>query len=149
MSKILAKNKKALFDYEIIKKYEAWIILKWHEVKSIKYLGCNLKWSHIVSSEKSLFIVNIHIPVWKTMKNKKENREKIEILLEKKEIFYIKNKIKDKWLTLVPIDLHLKWSIIKTNIALVKWKRKYEKKNLLKERSIQKDAKIEIKKIYN
>ena len=60
MNKILAKNKKAFFDYEIVDSWEAWIELMWHEVKSVRLGQINLKWSYIVQVNWALYVKNMH-----------------------------------------------------------------------------------------
>lgn len=148
MEKLIAKNKKAYFDYEIIDTWEAWIELKWHEVKSIRAKYVNLKWSYISWISWVFFVKNIQITPWKTLVWRsfiKWNEDR-KIFLHKKTILYLLWKIKETWFSCVPLELYFKWSLIKLKVWLVKWRKNYEKKQILKERTMDKEAKIMMKK---
>ena len=141
---LITKNKKAFFDYEILKTWEAWIELKWYEVKSIRVWQVNLKWSYISLIWWFIKAKNIHISIWKALQNKSSIdpwRDR-NIFLHKKTILYLKSKQKEKWLSIIPLELYFKWSLIKLNVGLCKWRKKFDKKNLLKERSLKKEADI-------
>ena len=140
----ITKNKKAYFDYEIIKTYEWWIELKWYEVKSIRNWYVNLKGSFIVINWNALYIKNMHISAWKAIPNRAtiDTFRERKVFLYKKDIEYLSWKIKEKWNSLVPLSLYFKWSLIKIKVWLVKWKKKFEKKQILKERTMQKEARI-------
>ena len=69
-NKIIVKNKKAYFDYEILDAREAWIELKWYETKSVRNGNVNLKWAYIRMTNWELYIKQMHISVWKTISNK-------------------------------------------------------------------------------
>jgi len=141
----ITKNKKAYFDYEIVKTYEAWIELKWYEVKSIRNWNVNLKWNFIVINKNNeAFIKNMHIAAWKTLPNKDsiDTFRERKIFLHKKDIEYLASKIKEKWYSIIGLKLYFKWSLIKLLVWLVKWKKKYDKKQTLKERTMKKEAAI-------
>lgn len=142
--KEIIKNKKAYFDYEILDTYEAWIELKWYEVKSIRAWQVNLKWSYISFVNKRPVIKWMHVSRLKSL----PNREQVEvsrdrnIFLHKKTIEYLFQKQKERWFTIIPLELYFKWSLIKVKVWLCKWRKDYNKKQLLKERSLDKEAKI-------
>jgi SsrA-binding protein len=146
--KLITKNKKAYFDYEIIDSWEAWIELKWHEVKSIRSGHVNLKWSYISCINQELFAKSIHISAWKTLANRDslDTKRDRKIFLHKKTVIYLYQKLKEAWFSIVPLEVYFKWSLIKIKVALVKWKKKYQKKQILKERDMDKQAKIMMKK---
>lgn len=147
-NKLITKNKKAYFDYEIVTWYEAWIELKWYEVKSIRNWHVNLKWSYVISYNNELFIKWMHISPWKALPNKQSiiaDRER-KIFLKKKDIIYLSTKSKESWFSLIPLELYFSWSLIKLKIWLAKWKKNYQKKQLLKEKSMDREAKIAMKK---
>ena len=140
----ITKNKKAFFDYEIIKSYEWGIELKGYETKSIRSWQVNLKWSFLVINWNALYIKNMHITAWKALPNRwtiDTFRER-KVFLHKKDIEYLSWKVKEKWNSLVPLSMYFKWSLIKIQVALVKWKKQFEKKQVLKERSMKKEAAI-------
>lgn len=147
---IIVKNKKAYFDYEIIDSWEAWIELKWYEVKSIRWKQVNLKWSYIIFTWDNLYIKWMHVSAYKILANKKSvivDRER-KIFLHRKIISSLKLKVKESWLSIIPLELYLKWNLIKLKVALVRWRKVYQKKQVLKERSMEKEARNTIKKIY-
>lgn len=146
--KLITKNKKAYFDYEIVETWEAWIELKWYETKSIRAGYVNLKWAFLIVQNKELFIKNMMVSAWKTL----PNRETIDvfrqrkIFLHKKTISYLSIKIKEAWFSIIPLELYFSWSLIKLRVWLAKWRKSYEKKQVLKERTMEKEAKIAMKK---
>lgn len=150
MNKLITKNKKAFFDYEVLEKFEAWIILYWHEVKSVRNGYINLKWSYISTLNEELYLKQAHITPWKTIWNKAaiETDRDRKVLLHKKTISYLREKSKQPGISIIPLEVYLKWSLIKVSVGLCKGKKDYDKKQILKEKSIQKDAMIAIKKYY-
>jgi SsrA-binding protein len=68
--------------------------------------------------------------------------------LKKKDILYLSQKLKEKGFSLIPEEVYLKWNLIKVKVSLVKWKKKFEKKQILKEKSIDKQAKIESSRLF-
>ena len=86
----------------------------------------------------------MHITAWKALPNRwtiDTFRER-KVFLHKKDIEYLSWKVKEKWNSLVPLSMYFKWSLIKIQVALVKWKKQFEKKQVLKERSMKKEANI-------
>ncbi len=145
---LVAKNKKAYFDYDIIDSWEAWIELKWYEVKSIRWKQVNLKWSYVIFSWEDIYVKWMHISAYKVLANKKSilvERER-KLFLHKKTISFLKQKTKESWFSLIPLEIYFKWNLIKVKIALVKWRKNYQKKQVLKERSMDRDAKMAMKK---
>ena len=146
--KLITKNKKAYFDYEIVETWEAWIELKWYETKSIRAGYVNLKWAFLVVQNKELFIKNMMVSAWKTL----PNRETIDvfrqrkIFLHKKTISYLSIKVKEAWFSIIPLELYFSWSLIKMRVWLAKWRKTYQKKQVLKERTMEKEAKLAMKK---
>ena len=148
MNKIITKNKKAYFDYEIIDSWEAWLELKWHEVKSVRLGQINLKWSYIIQVNWRLYVKNMHISAWKTLVNKDrvEVERERKIFLHKKTILHFAARQKEVWYAIIPLDVYLNWSLVKVTVWLCKWKKEYDKKHILKEKSIARDTMIELKK---
>ena len=148
LHKLITKNKKAYFDYEIIDSFEAGIELKWYEVKSIRAWHINLKWSYISCINGELFVKNMHISAWKALPNKDsiETSRDRKIFLKKKTIIYLCTKLKEPWFSVVPLELYFKGSLIKVKVGLVKWRKAYQKKQVLKERDMDKQAKMMMKK---
>ncbi len=146
----IAKNKKAYFDYEILDSQEAGIELSGHEVKSIRAKQVNLKGSYVSVNQGQLFLKWMNISPWKTLASRDiiETQRPRKIFLHKKKILYYGSKIKEGGYTLLATELYFKGSLIKVRVALAKGKKSYQKKQSLKERSLDKEAKMMLKKNY-
>ena len=137
------KNKKAYFDYEILESFEAGIVLKGTEIKSIRAGKANLKDSYAIVRNNEVFLLNMHISRYEegNIFNHEETRTR-KLLLHKKEILKIKDSLEIKGLTLVPLKLYFKDNYAKILIGLAKGKKLYDKRESIKKR----DNLIEIKK---
>lgn len=136
-------NKKARFNYKLFERYETGVSLLGAEVKAIRRGNVDLSQSYAKIVDNELFLVNANIPV-AGKKDYKPTRTR-KMLLHKKEIVSIKSKIKAKKLTLVPAKLYTKGRLIKAEVALAKAKRKFEKKELLKRRDIEREVERELR----
>lgn len=148
LNNFITKNKKAYFDYEIIDTWEAWIELKWYEAKSIRNWHVNLKWAFVVVINNELYIKWMHISAWRSLPNREVVETDLErkIFLHKKTILFLSGKSREAWNSIIPLKLYFVWSLIKLSVWLAKWKKSYQKKQILKERSMNKEAKIAMKK---
>lgn len=145
--KILANNKKAVFNYEVLKKFEAGIVLEGWEVKSIKTGRVSLKESYVKIMQGVPIIEKMHISEWPGMQKEKDpnlDRDRI-LLLHQKEINNLITGTKIKGQTIVPLQLYIDKNKIKLEIALARGKKKYDKRAKLKEkdqiRQIDRDLK--------
>ncbi len=147
MSKILAKNRRASFDYELIKKYEAGLVLKGVEVKSIKAGQASLKGSFVTVHQENLYLTNANIPPYKFSGNLKNYDPTVsrKLLLRKKEISYLLGKSKTEGLTMIPLSLYTVRGKVKLGFALAKGKKKYDKRETLKKRTAQREIDRKIK----
>lgn len=147
---IISKNKKAYFDYEIIDTYEAWIELKWYEVKAIRAGNINLKWAYISFLSNNAIAKWIHIWFLKNIAAQKtlEPTRDRKLFLHRKTIDYLAWKIKESWFTVIPLEIYTSWNLLKVKVWLCRWRKQYDKKQLLKERTLDKEAKIMMKKYY-
>lgn len=139
---LITKNKKAYFDYEILDSFEAWIELFWHEVKSIRSWYVNLKWSYISFLSWFWIIKSMHITPWKTLVNRQNlhwDRDR-KIFLHKKTILSLMAKQKEWGFAIIPLELYFSWSLIKLKVWLCKWRKEYDKKQVLKERTLDREA---------
>lgn len=143
---IIANNKKAYFDYFIEEKFEAGIELKGSEVKSIKAGKTSIKESFIRIINDEVFIMGMSIVPWLygSVYNPEERRVR-KLLLNKKEIRKLHEKVKIKGYTIVPLDVHLSKGYVKIQIAVAKGKKNYDKRESIakkdQERSIKRDFK--------
>ncbi len=123
-------NKKIHLNYNIKKKFIAGIILKGWQVKLIKKKEIDIKNSYIKIKKNNIYLTKYNINNYKKNILKKKKKD-IKILLKKKEIQYLNNKIKNKGYTIIPISIKLNKIWIKIIIGLCKGKKKYNKKKYL------------------
>ncbi|WP_067140825.1 SsrA-binding protein SmpB [Oceanivirga salmonicida] len=133
---VYAKNKKASFDYFLLEKHETGIELVGTEVKSIRLSKLSIKEAFVRIIKDELFILNMHISPYDfgNINNETESTRPRKLLMNKKEIQKLKEKTKEKGLTLVPISVYAKGRYIKVEIALAKGKKNYDKRQSLKEK---------------
>lgn len=146
--KIVAKNKKAFFDYEILEKYEAGVVLSGSEVKSIRAGRVNLKDSFIKIIKGEAFLFHAHISHLQTTHAffKPNERRERKLLLHKKEIDKLLGKITQEGLTLVPLMLYFnKRNKVKIEIALAKGKNLHDKRETLKRKILDREAQMALK----
>ena len=120
--KILAINKRASFDYEILEKLEAGLVLKGYEVKSIKSGRVSLKGSYVTIKGGEAFLTNANIPAYQSVNMPKDydpTRPR-KILLRRSQIKSLIGKTGQKGLTLTPIKVYSKGSLVKIEIGLGK-----------------------------
>lgn len=144
---IITNNKKAFFDYFIEDRFEAGIELKGSEVKSVKAGKVSIKESFIRIINDEVFIMGMSIVPWQygSVYNPEERRVR-KLLLNKKEIRKLHEKVKIKGYTIVPLDVHLSKGYVKIQIAVAKGKKNYDKRESIakkdQERNIKRDIKI-------
>ncbi len=133
----LAKNKKAFADYEILETYEAGLKLFGSEVKSIRSGRANLKGSFVDSDlSGEMWINEMHVSPYKFAHDRALNpTRKRKLILHKREIEKINAVIRQKGVACIPLELYLKGGLIKIKIALVRGKKKYDRRAELKKRA--------------
>lgn len=148
--KVITENRQARFEYFIEDVYEAGVSLDGGEVKSIREGNVSLKESYCSFYKGNIFVKNMHIAVYKMAGayNIKEAKRDRRLLLHKREIRKLANKVSEKGYTVVPLKIYLKGSLIKVELGLCRGKHTYDKKESLKSRDINRDLKRQIKN-YN
>lgn len=137
--RIIAQNRRASHDYEILDKFEAGIVLYGSEVKSIRAGKINLGDSYAKCDNGEIFIYNLHINTYNHIGvNKPEETRKRKLLLNKREIFYLQKETERKQLTIVPISIYFKKKWVKVEIALCKGRKKWDKREKIVEKEYQK-----------
>jgi len=146
--KLIAKNKRAYFDYEILEKFEAGISLTGQEVKSIKLGRISLKGSYVILKDEEVFLVGCYVPPYQPKNAPPDyNPERArKLLLKKAEIKSLIGKTKIRGLTLVPLRVYTKRSLIKVEIGLAKRKKKVDKRELIKKREAEREIRKILKK---
>lgn len=136
------KNKKAFFDYSILEELEAGIALSGTEIKSIRKGSVDLKDSFITIKQNEAYIINMYIAKYEegNIFNHEERRTR-KLLLHKKEIYKIKEKVKIEGLTLIPLKMYFKKNKVKILLGVCKGKKLYDKRATLKEKDLKREAK--------
>ena len=139
-------NRKARFNYFIIEEIECGIELFGSEVKSIRNGNCNIKDSYGVIRNNEVYLINMFIKNYKeaSIFNKEETRKR-KLLLHKKEIIKLKEKIEKEGYTLVPLKVYFNKNKVKVLLGLCKGKKTYDKREVLKEKEIERKIEREIK----
>ena len=138
-------NRKAKFDYTILEEIEAGMVLKGTEVKSIKDGKANIKDSYAIIKNGEVYLLNKHISEYKegNIFNHEETRTR-KLLLHKKEILKLRDKVDLQGLTLIPLKVYFKKNKAKVLLGLAKGKKTYDKRESIKERDIKRN----LEKIY-
>jgi len=133
--KIICLNRKASFNYFFIDLFEAGIVLKGSEIKSIRSGKVNIGDSYAIEKYGEIFLINSHIPIYKqaSISNHKPYAER-KLLLNKKEINKLIGKVNVDGLSLVPTKMYFKKGKAKIEIAVAKGKKQYDKRNVKKKR---------------
>ncbi len=138
--KEIAKNKKARFEYEILETYEAGIVLKGTEVKSLRLGKANINDAFGKIQNGELFVLQMNISVYDkgNIFNHVPDKPR-KLLLHKKEIKYLLGKIREKGLTLVPLQLYFKNGRAKLLLGLGKGKTLYDKRESIQKKENQRE----------
>ena len=136
--KVIVTNRKALHDYFIIDRYETGIVLKGTEVKSLRQGSANLQDGYAAVRNGEVWLVGLHIsPFEKGNINNHEPKRDRKLLMHKQEIRRLIGKISEKGLTLVPLRLYFKNSIVKLELGLARGKKSYDKREAIAKRDVE------------
>lgn len=136
--KLISSNKKASFDYTLFDRFEAGIVLLGTEIKAIRKSGANLSDSYVkVTDNLEAYLINCHISPYEfgNIYNHEPRRDR-KLLLNKKEVLKILNKVKQEKYTIVPTKMYFSSRWVKLEIALAKGKKLYDKRETLKKKDI-------------
>ena len=138
--KIITSNRKANYEYSILSKYEAGIVLLGTEVKSLRDSKVNIQDSYGKIIKDEVWIINASINEYKfgNINNHDPLRNR-KLLLNKREIRKIKQELQEKGLTLVPLKIYFRGSKIKVEIGIAKGKKLYDKRHSIAERDAKRD----------
>lgn len=126
----IIQNKKARFDYQIEDKFEAGLVLRGWEVKSIRAGGASIKEAHVFVRDGELFLLNANITPLKTASTheKAEPTRTRKLLMHKHEIMRLIGRVEQAGYTLIPLDMHFKGGKVKLELGLGKGKKQFEKR---------------------
>ena len=139
-------NRKARNDYFIEEEYECGIELVGTEIKSIRQGSCNLKDSYAIVRNNELYALNIFISHYKegNIFNHDERRSR-KLLMHKKEILKLDEKVKLQGYTLIPLKIYFNHNKAKLLLGLCKGKKDYDKRETIKERDLQRETQKQLK----
>ena len=138
--KIISLNRKASFNFFFERLYEAGIVLKGYEIKSIREGRVNIADSYAIEKYGELFLINSHISMYKQASYSNHNpTDERKLLLNKKEINKLVGKMNREGFTLVPTKIYFKKGKVKVEIAVAKGKKQYDKRQTKKTRDWNRD----------
>lgn len=145
-TKLIANNKKARHDYFIEDTYEAGVVLHGTEVKSLRQGSCSIKESFVRIENGEVIIYGMHISPYEkgNIFNKDPLRPK-KLMLHKYEINKLVGKLNEKGLTLVPLQVYFKGSLVKVEIGLARGKKLYDKRQDIAKRDMKRESEREYK----
>ena len=143
----ILRNKKARFEYEILDTYEAGVVLKGTEVKSIRQKKVNIQESYAYIKNGEVYIVGMNISLYEMGNyfNHDPLRER-KLLLHKFEIRKLIGKLNERGYTLVPLKMYIKNGKVKIELGLAKGKNTHDKRRTIQDRDMKRDMQREIRK---
>lgn len=136
-------NKKANFNYNLYDRFEAGIVLSGSEAKTIRLRGGNLSNAYAKMINGEVYLINFNIPI--AGKKDYDSTRSRKLLLHKSEIVSLATKMKSQGLILMPIKLYNKARLYKVELALAKNKRKFEKRDSIKKKDVERDIQSQLK----
>jgi len=139
--KLIASNKKALHDYFIVQKFEAGLALTGTEVKALRDGKANLKDAYVIFKDGEAFLFGAHISPYShgNLQNHEPERTR-KLLLHRNEIEKLRVQTVEKGLSVVPLRLYFKGSRVKTEIAIVRGKKQYDKRETERTREADREV---------
>ena len=138
--KIISINRKASFNYFFESVYEAGIVLKGSEIKSIRLGKINIADSYAIERRGEIYLMNSHIPLYKNASYSNHNpTDDRKLLLKKREINKLIGKINREGFTIIPTKIYFKKGKAKIEIAVAKGKKQYDKRQAKKNKDWQRD----------
>ncbi len=138
--KIISINRKAKFNYFLEEFYEAGIVLKGSEIKSLRDGKVNISESYAFDKDGEMYLMNSHIPLYKESSYNNHNPiRNRKLLLNKREIDKLLGRIHREGFTLIPTKIYFKKGKAKIEIAVAKGKKQYDKRQAIKKRDWSKE----------
>jgi len=138
--KTVSKNRKALFEYFILEKFEAGIALKGSEIKSVRAGKVSLQEAYIKLDEQQAWLVNAHIASYQAASySDHDPKRPRRLLLHKKEIRLMWNEVRQKGVTIIPVSMYLKDGKAKLEIAIAKGKKLYDKRRDIADKDMKRE----------
>lgn len=139
--KVVSTNKKARFEYFILETYEAGLVLKGTEIKSVRKGQISLQEAYVRTNGSEIWLIGAHIaPYEHASSNQHDPKRDRKLLMHKKEIRKLWDEVRIKGMTIVPIRVYLKAGKAKLEIGLAKGKKQFDKREAIKEKDIEREA---------
>ncbi len=147
--KVVARNRKALHDYEILERFEAGLVLRGPEVKSLREGKANLGDAYARVENGEVWLHNMHISPYgpASLWNVADPIRTRKLLLQKREIRRLIGSVQEKGLTLVPLDLYFRRGVAKITLALARGRRHRDRREELKKRASERDVERAFKEL--
>jgi len=137
---VVASNRRARHDYEILDTFEAGIALLGPEVKSLRNGKANLTDGYALIRRGEVFLTNVHVgPYEKAWRENAEPRRERKLLLHRAEIARLRGKVAERGLTLVPLRLYFKNGRVKVELGVARGKRRYDKRESIRRREQERE----------
>ncbi len=144
--KVIATNRKALFEYHLEERYEAGLVLTGTEIKSIREHRVSLNEAYIQPRDGELWLINAHIaPYGPAHRRNHDPRRPRKLLMHRKEINRLIGRVEERGYTIIPVQLYLVRGLAKLEIALARGKRKYDKRRDIAKRDSQREIERALK----
>ncbi|MDO9545800.1 MAG: SsrA-binding protein SmpB [Pelolinea sp.] len=138
--KIIATNRKAKFEFFLLDNFEAGIVLRGSEIKSIRARQISINEAYVQIDGKEAWLVNSHIAPYDPASSQNHDpKRKRKLLLNKKEIDKMWGGVQQKGLTIIPTEIYLKDGLAKVNISLAKGKKLFDKRREIAKKDIQRE----------
>ncbi len=139
-TKNIAKNRKATHDYFLFDTFEAGIVLKGTEIKSIRAGRVSLREAYVQITDMETWLINMHIaPYDPASRFNHDPKRPRKLLMHRREISKLKDQIQQRGYTIIPIRMYFKRGRVKVEIALARGKRKYDKRRTIAKRDAQRE----------
>ncbi|MDD2521211.1 MAG: SsrA-binding protein SmpB [Anaerolineaceae bacterium] len=139
--KVVSTNKKARFEYFILETFEAGLVLKGTEIKSVRQGQISLQEAYVRTNGEEIWLVGAHIaPYEHASAFQHDPKRDRKLLMHKKEIRKLYDEVRIKGMTIVPMRVYLKGGKAKLEIGLAKGKKQYDKRESIKERDIERES---------
>ena len=144
--RVVADNRKAFHDYHVLETWEAGLVLLGTEIKAIREGRVNLRDSFARVDNGEVWLANVHIsPYSHTGYAHHEERRQRKLLMHKHEINKLTGLVRERGLTLVPLQLYFKNGRLKTQLALVKGKQAHDKRETIRRREVDRETRAAVK----
>ena len=139
--KIISENRRARFEYEILERFEAGIVLTGSEIKSVRAGGISINEAYVRPDDRGIYLLGAHINPYSHSNEKEYDPIRArKLLLNEKEINKLRGRVAEKGLTIVPLKIYLKRGYAKLEVGLARGKAGPDKRQDIKKRELERDA---------